>query len=678
MNRLARWTMRLYPARWRRRYGDEVEALIDDAGADARVVADLLKGALRMQFSTWSFPRLAAMLGLAGMLAGVAFSFLTPVKYVARAELPLTGANSGVPTMQMVASIVTSRSSIASIVNNPKIDLYREERKTAPLADVIEQMRRDIVFHPDSATGFSIQFTYRDKDKALRAVQAMAESAAEQLRNPAASSRSDYDPNAMDTLDPASLPTAPLRPNLLPGALGGLIIGLLLAVLWQLKSRRRRYLALSLAGAVAGVAMAYLIPSIAGIFPDDVTLLRYESHATMYTENAAAVPGLVMEAGSRSAMALLINDPRLRLYPNQTTSHTLEDVAAMMRRDLAITTRGDGSSARFIDISFTYFDPKKSQQTVNAVMNRIEEGNRAIRDRNPSPARKSNLGRIAPGSESRVTVQTVSPNRAAAMIPGLLAGLGLAAIIAMIRRRWVLREEVEPLAPSERMLKFNGGRFRKAAIWLTAAGAVAGTVVALRMPARYVSDALISFDNANPDRAAILISGAVNGGSERNLTWEQVELGGTKTDAFRIQFIADDPVRARSVVQDLLGAIDSRITKLHGGDDNPFEEIRGVDGALLPVDSPPSVPATAPPAIIYTPFDDERAKATPQPEYRAVRMNLIDAPVVPSHAENVGWWAVAIGMSLGLALAVVVSLIGGMSGWFHAGKRDAMAGASTL
>jgi hypothetical protein len=56
MKRLARWTMRLYPVRWRRRYGDEVDALVSDAGADARVVADLLKGAVRMQFAAWSFP----------------------------------------------------------------------------------------------------------------------------------------------------------------------------------------------------------------------------------------------------------------------------------------------------------------------------------------------------------------------------------------------------------------------------------------------------------------------------------------------------------------------------------------------------------------------------------------------------------------------------------------------
>jgi capsular polysaccharide biosynthesis protein len=686
MNRLARWTMLLYPARWRRRYGNEVEALVDDAGADARVVADLLQGAVRMQFSTWSFPRLAAVLGLVGMLVGLAFSFLTPVQYVARAELPLAGADSVVFTMQMLESMVTSRASLASVINDPKFDLYRDERKVTPLEDVIQRMRRGIVFRPHGPKAFAIQFTYPDKAKAQAAVQAMAEQAAEQLRNSTAASRNHINPNAIEVIDPATLPTAPLRPELLPMALGGLAAGLLFAVLWQLKSSRRRYLSLSVAGAVAGVAMAFLIPSIAGIFPDDFTLLRYASHATMYCERADAVPGLAMEASSRSAMAALINDPRDGFYRSQFKTYTLDDFIVILHRDLVITTRGDGGNGRFIDISFTYSNPHKSQLTVNAVMNRITEDNQATRRHaNPAPARQTQWGDLAPGSETQVAVDTVSPNRAAAMIPGLLAGLALAAIIAMVRRRWVPAEEDEPVVPRKSgTLKFNRARFRKFAIRLAAAGAICGTVIAVLAPARYVSDALVSFDNASPSRVAILINDAVDRGidgagrARRNLSWQQVESGGAKTDAYRIQFVADDPVRARTVVQDVLGDLDRAITNLHGGDENPFEEIRGVDGALLPyLDSLVSIPATEPPGKIAISFDDEHAKAVPQPQFRAVRMNLIDPPVQPSHSEGIGWWSVAIGTLSGLALAFLFSLIGGIGDWFAATRPDAIAGAST-
>ena len=68
MNRLAKWTMRLYPVRWRRRYGDELDALLAETGADTRVVAELALGqGPGMQFSTWSFPKLAVVLGDCGV-----------------------------------------------------------------------------------------------------------------------------------------------------------------------------------------------------------------------------------------------------------------------------------------------------------------------------------------------------------------------------------------------------------------------------------------------------------------------------------------------------------------------------------------------------------------------------------------------------------------------------------
>jgi hypothetical protein len=45
--RLARLALALYPLAYRRRYGDEMEALIEDSGSSPAAVADLLRGALR-------------------------------------------------------------------------------------------------------------------------------------------------------------------------------------------------------------------------------------------------------------------------------------------------------------------------------------------------------------------------------------------------------------------------------------------------------------------------------------------------------------------------------------------------------------------------------------------------------------------------------------------------------
>lgn len=44
--RLARLALALYPLAYRRRYGEEMEALLEDQGASPRAVADLLRGAL--------------------------------------------------------------------------------------------------------------------------------------------------------------------------------------------------------------------------------------------------------------------------------------------------------------------------------------------------------------------------------------------------------------------------------------------------------------------------------------------------------------------------------------------------------------------------------------------------------------------------------------------------------
>jgi hypothetical protein len=55
MNRLARSLIRLYPAAWRKRYGAEFEALLEEAPQGWSAVFDLFTGAIRMQLSIPSF-----------------------------------------------------------------------------------------------------------------------------------------------------------------------------------------------------------------------------------------------------------------------------------------------------------------------------------------------------------------------------------------------------------------------------------------------------------------------------------------------------------------------------------------------------------------------------------------------------------------------------------------------
>jgi hypothetical protein len=76
--RLVRLAVRLYPAPWQRRYGAELEALVEQSGATWRTVLDIAKGALIMQLSNIARSLYAVigctLLGAAGgaILAGIA------------------------------------------------------------------------------------------------------------------------------------------------------------------------------------------------------------------------------------------------------------------------------------------------------------------------------------------------------------------------------------------------------------------------------------------------------------------------------------------------------------------------------------------------------------------------------------------------------------------------------
>jgi hypothetical protein len=53
MKRLIRFAAKMYPHAWRERYGEEFEALLDDAGTDVRIALDVFCGAIVMQIQRW-------------------------------------------------------------------------------------------------------------------------------------------------------------------------------------------------------------------------------------------------------------------------------------------------------------------------------------------------------------------------------------------------------------------------------------------------------------------------------------------------------------------------------------------------------------------------------------------------------------------------------------------------
>jgi succinoglycan biosynthesis transport protein ExoP len=130
---------------------------------------------------------------LFGIVVSIVVAFLLPNVYISEAEMQITPAQiseSIVKTtvnqlltdriMQMENEIL-SRTSLSNIIQDPRLDLYKSERASRPLEDVIEAMRKDIHIHIDSlpgdgfrkASAFSITFEYPDRAKAHDTVQAL-------------------------------------------------------------------------------------------------------------------------------------------------------------------------------------------------------------------------------------------------------------------------------------------------------------------------------------------------------------------------------------------------------------------------------------------------------------------------------------------------------------------------
>ena len=128
----------------------------------------------------------------AGLVISIVVAFLIPNTYISTAELEITPAQVSdalVPaavTQQLTDRIISmetqilSRTSLSQIIQDPKLDLYRNMRAKQPLDDVIDEMQRNI--HVElrgldgtgrHASAFRISFTYPEKVKARDTVSVL-------------------------------------------------------------------------------------------------------------------------------------------------------------------------------------------------------------------------------------------------------------------------------------------------------------------------------------------------------------------------------------------------------------------------------------------------------------------------------------------------------------------------
>jgi hypothetical protein len=265
-----RFAVKLYPAAWRARYGQEFEALLEDIGPVWRDVWNVLEGALKMQMMTWSFWKLVPALGVAGAIAMGVASLMIRTEYESSAVMRVTavtvrpGESYGLAMAQRVDGLrgkTLSRASLAKIIADES--LYPREVEKGTIEDAVARMQRDVQFKPFPAlqfkpfpalrsAAFVLSFRYPDAHKAQHVIRKlMAQVTAE---NSLAAQESQT-PSQVEVLDAASLPNKAVIPNRPFMIVVGLTAGLLLGCLYVAR-RWWKWLAPS---AVAGALLAVVV-----------------------------------------------------------------------------------------------------------------------------------------------------------------------------------------------------------------------------------------------------------------------------------------------------------------------------------------------------------------------------------------------------------------------------------
>jgi hypothetical protein len=437
MGRIARWMIRLYPASWRARYRDELEALLSDTGADVRIVCDLARGGMGMQLKAWPFPLLALVLGVVGLIAGAGISFLAPSVYVSEAVVRIDSGHliTNRADIRAAEEVIESRGNLSRLITG--LGLYRKDLLVEPLEDVIVEMRRHIqldpIAMPGSGTAFRIRFDYGDRIRAQQTVAALVESFRRTV--PELSRRYARDGERMIVLDVATLPAAPVFPAkpLLWG--GGFLAGMMVAAILRAVFRDgwvRRWFGFVAVAMVTGGVMIAAYGAVLGLWTN-----RYRSteQFVLRTSQRARVAPMIAEILSLDSLSAIANDPRLRLYQREMDERPLEQVLRGMREHVSIAQHpsgeGDGTD---ITLSFDYYDRFKAEQTATIFLAKFEE---LARLRLPRPAETAaSVPVIEVLKRASAPQSPASPDRMLMASLGGICGVFLAGIISLIRRRW--------------------------------------------------------------------------------------------------------------------------------------------------------------------------------------------------------------------------------------------------
>jgi hypothetical protein len=238
MKPLLFWLSRRYPQPWRRRYGPELDQLIEDSSTTWRDVPGLLIGALSMhyRYALISSPfRAAAALALLGaILAALSLAFI-PRQYRSTETIRISqpGASRDVLSERLWDSVmkILTPPELMKIATDQGLYSSRPDIK---VDDLVLDMRQRIRFvapmREFDGSGFTFLLSYDHSDP--RRAQAVAGELGKRLLT--------ISELPLSVANPASLPKQAFTPRpsaiLLFGALAGALAGLLVALLL----RRRR------------------------------------------------------------------------------------------------------------------------------------------------------------------------------------------------------------------------------------------------------------------------------------------------------------------------------------------------------------------------------------------------------------------------------------------------------
>jgi hypothetical protein len=321
---------------------------------------------------------LIAVAGVAGAVLAAAAWSLTPKLYSSTAVfrvLPPPSIPSPTGTGAKWKDLTEDRF-LESLITDPALDLYPEERQRLPMLDVVEQMAHDRhseLTHDGGGMLWVDTFTYADAHKALAVAHALTEQL-EEIGLPL--TRTMPYQNRLLLEETPKLPGRPDGPSrvtyLTVGLAAGLLVGLLVIAICRQPKRSLAVAAGGLTGAWLAIGLSFLMPA------------HYVSKTLILVQPRG--PGQRLDVWldtlehrvySPESIASIIDNPTLNLYRWRTTGRTLSALALnMVQRDVRTERiHGAGDSLIAIRISFSYADSYKAQRALRDLSSRIVETN---------------------------------------------------------------------------------------------------------------------------------------------------------------------------------------------------------------------------------------------------------------------------------------------------------------